>query len=206
MAEGVRWRGGARLAPAGACLAALAALWGCASHEPKVTEADLTRLLTLLPGRYDNQAQAQSDARNGVHPAHVAILLVITHVFTPRLGHYVYYAQETAADDARRVLSQKMYSFQLDEKRGIVETLYEFVDPVRWRDGYQSKDLFTAVQSEDVQPEGCQLLWKKKGDGFLAAHDQKICPDSGGAAAAPQMELVAGALTVGDYKFVRKGR
>lgn len=185
--------------------AAALALPGCAS-QPKATEADLTLMLTMLPGRYDNGAQAEADARSGTHPAHEAVALVIIHVYTPRLGHYVYYAQESAADDPRRVLSQKMYSFQLDEKRGIVETLYEFVDPVRWRDGYQSKDLFTAVQSEDVQPEGCQLIWKKKGDGFTAAHDSKICPDSGAAAAAPQMELIAGALTVGDYKFLRKGR
>ena len=59
---------------------------------------------------------------------------------------------------------------------------------------------------EDVQPEGCKLIWKKKGDGFAAAHDPKACPDSAAAPAAPQMELSAGALTVGDYKFVRKGR
>jgi hypothetical protein len=187
-----------------ACGAALA-LPGCASHPPKLTEADLTLMLTMLPGRYDNSAQAELDVRNGVHPAHVAVALVIIHVYTPRLGHYVYYAHESAADDPRRVLSQKMWSFELDEKRGIVETLYELVDPVRWRDGLQSKDLFTAVTMEDVQPEGCQLLWKKKGDGFVAAHNQKVCPDKG-AAAAPQMELVAGALTVGDYKFDRKGR
>ena len=201
MAEGRERSCGASLAAAAAtCLAVLA---GCASHEPKVTEADLTRLLTLLPGHYDNQAQAESDAHNGVHPAHVAVLLVVTHVFTPRLGHYVYYAQETAADDSRRVLSQKMWSFQLDEKRGIVETLYEFVEPVRWRDG--PKDLFTGVQLEDVQAEGCQLLWKSKDDGGWAArHDPKICPDPGGAAALPQVELTPGALDIGDYKF-RKG-
>lgn len=187
------------------CCVALAAA-GCAGAPP-ATEAELTLMLTMLPGHYDNRAQAEADARSGAHPAHEAVALVIIHVYTPRLGHYVYYAQEAAADDPRRVLSQKMYSFELDEKRGIVETLYEFVDPVRWRDGYQSKDLFTAVQIEDVQPEGCQLLWKKKGDGFGAAHDQKICPDRGGdAAAAPQMQLVAGELTVGDFKFVRKGR
>lgn len=205
MAERVGAAGGMLAVAAALGLAAALALPGCAS-QPKATEADLTLMLTMLPGRYDNGAQAEADARNGTHPAHEAVALVIIHVYTPRLGHYVYYAQESAADDPRRVLSQKMYSFQLDEKRGIVETMYEFVDPVRWRDGYQSKDLFTAVQSEDVQPEGCQLLWKKKGDGFLAAHDQKICPDRGGAAAALQMELIAGALTVGDYKFVRKGR
>ncbi|HLY51780.1 MAG TPA: CpcT/CpeT family chromophore lyase [Steroidobacteraceae bacterium] len=199
-------RRGARRAAAAACLvgfAALAGLAGCASHEPRLTEADLTRLLTLLPGHYDNQAQAESDARSGIHPAHVAILLVITHVFTPRLGHYVYYAQETAADDPRRVLSQKMYSFQLDETRGIVETLYEFVEPVRWRDG--SKELFTGVQLEDVQAEGCQLLWKPRDAGWVASHDPKICPDAGGAAAAPQVELGVGTLNIGDYRF-RKGR
>jgi hypothetical protein len=202
MAEGVRARG-ARIATL-ACGAAL--MLGACASQPKFSEADLTLMLTMLPGRYDNAAQAEADARSGMHPAHEAVALVIIHVYTPRLGHYVYYAQESAADDPRRVLSQKMYSFQLDEKRGPVETLYEFVDPVRWRDGYQSKDLFTAVTSEDVQAEGCQLLWKKQGDGFAGAHDPKICPDGGAPGASPQMELVKGALTVGDYKFVRKGR
>jgi len=201
MAEGAG--SGARTLAALACGAALA-VSGCA-NAPKATEADLTLMLTMLPGSYDNGAQAEADARSGMHPAHEAVALVIIHVYTPRLGHYVYYAQESAADDPRRVLSQKMYSFQLDEKRGIAQTTYEFVDPVRWRDGLQSKDLFTAVTSEDVQAEGCQLLWKKQGDGFAGAHDPKICPDGGAPGASPQMELVKGALTVGDYKF-RKGR
>lgn len=203
MAEGAR--GGTRWLAALACAAALGAV-GCASGPPRATEADLTLMLTMLPGRYDNGAQAQADARAGVHPAHEAVALLIIHVYTPRLGHYVYYAQESAANDPRRVLSAKMYSFQLDEKRGIVETLYEFVEPGRWRDGAQNKDLFTAVQMEDVQPELCQLFWTKKGDSFVAAHDPKACPDGGGAAAAPLMELTVGALSAGDYKFVRKGR
>ena len=201
MAEGTR-----AAASLSAALACAAALCGCASGPPLATEADLTLMLTLLPGRYDNGAQAEADLRTGTHPAHEAVALLILHVYTPRLGHYVYYAQESAADDPRRILGQKMYSFQLDEKRGIVETLYEFVEPGRWRDGAQSKELFTAVQTDDVQPELCQLIWKKQGDGFVGAHDQKACPDSGGAGAVPQVELSAGALKAGDYKFVRKGR
>jgi hypothetical protein len=195
---------------AGLCAAlgcgVLLALGGCAAGDkPKEKESDLLVMLTMLPGRYDNSAQADLDARNNVHPAHESVVLVIIHVYTPRLGKYVYYVQESAADDPRRILSQKMYGFQLDDRRGIVATLYEFNEPGRWRDGYLNKDLFTSVQMEDVQPEGCALIWKKKGDGFVAAHDPKVCPDSGGAAAAPQMELSAGALSVGDYKF-RKGR
>jgi hypothetical protein len=201
MAE--RARAAARLIAALGGAAALA-LAGCAST-PQATEADLTLMLTLLPGHYDNGAQSELDAKSGTRPAHEALALVIFHVYTPRLGHYVYYAQESPAGDPGRIRSARMYSFQLDEKRGIVETLYEFVEPGRWRDGSQSKELFTAVQMEDVQPELCQLIWKKKGDAFVAAHEQRVCPDSGGAA-APLMELAAGTLTVGDYKFVRKGR
>jgi hypothetical protein len=198
----------ARLAAVWAALGCgvLLALGGCAGgSKPKETESDLLLMLTMLPGRYDNTVQAELDARNNTHPAHESVILIITHVFTPRLGKYVYYAQESAADDPRRILGQKMYSFQLDDRRGIVQTLYEFNEPGRWRDGYSGKDLFTSVQMEDVQPEGCTLLWKKKGDGFLATHDPKVCPDSAAATAAPQMELSAGALAVGDYKF-RKGR
>jgi hypothetical protein len=177
-------------------------LIGC-TDQTKVHQGELTSLLAILPGHYDNTAQAEADVRGGVHPAHEAVALTITHVYTPRLGHYVYYAQETAADNPNRVLSEKMYGFQVDEKRGIVETIYEFVEPLRWRNGQQNKDLFTSVTIEDVQPEGCQLLWKRKDERFVATHDAKICPDAPGA--APVAELSAGMLNIGDYKF-RKGR
>jgi hypothetical protein len=181
-------------------VAALAA-GGC-SDQGKVHEAELTQLLTLLPGRYDNGAQVEADARAGA-PAHEQVALVIAHVYTPRLGHHLYYAQEMAADNPLRVLSQKMYGFELDEKRGIVETVFEFAEPVRWRDGQLHPELFTSVVLEDVHAEGCQLLWKKLDATFVARHDPKACPDPGGAAAPPQATLAPGVLSVGDYKFRR---
>ena len=159
----------------------------------------MTQLLAVLPGSYDNNAQAELEAHSSARPPHLAVALTITHVYAPRLGHYVYYAQETAADDPRRVLSQKMYSFQFDEKRGIVETLHQLVEPLRWRNGQHNKELFTSLVTEDVQPEGCQLLWTKKDAGFVATHDPKVCPDAPGA--APQAELGGGVLSIGDYKF-----
>lgn len=180
---------------------ALAALGGCKQDQSKVNEGELTQLLALLPGEYDNRAQAELEARNGVRPAHDAVTLVVTRVFTPRLGHHIYYAQEIAADDPRRVLSQQMYSFEVDDKRGIVETMYEFVEPVRWRDGQQNKDLFTSVVTEDVQAEGCVLLWKRDGARFVATHDPKVCPDPAGSAAVTRAEFSLGSLTIGDYKF-----
>lgn len=191
------------IAVRGAALALALLLLPACTDQTKVHESELSELLVVLPGHYDNTAQVEADAHKHTSPPHDAVALTITHVFTPRLGHHVYYAQESAADDPRRVFSQKMYSFAVDEKRGIVETLFEFVEPVRWRDGQQNKDIFTVVTTDDVQPEGCQLLWKKKDDGFVATHDPKACPDAGGGAVVPQAEFTGGVLTVGEYKFRR---
>ncbi len=197
MAEFVR-----RSFPGGVLLLAALPLSGC-TDQTKVHETELSELLVVLPGRYDNTAQVEADTRDRVSAPHDAVALTIAHVFTPRLGHHVYYAQESAADDPRRVFSQKMYSFEVDEKRGIVETLFEFVDPVRWRDGLQNKDMFTSVVTDDVQPEACQLLWKKKDSGFVAMHDPKACPDAAGGTVVPQAEFNGGVLTIGGYKFQR---
>jgi len=191
------------IAVRGAALALAMLLLPACTDQTKVHETELSELLVVLPGTYDNTAQVEADARNHASAPHDAVALTITHVFTPRLGHHVYYAQESAADDPRRVFSQKMYSFTVDEKRGIVETLYEFVEPLRWRDGQHNKDLFTSLVTDDVQPEACQLLWKKKDDGFVATHDPKACPDAGGGAVVPQAEFTGGVLTVGEYKFRR---
>ena len=188
--------------PGAGILALLVVLLAC-TDQTKVHESELTELLAVLPGHYDNTAQVEADARNHLNPPHDAVALTITRVYTPRLGHHVYYAQESAADDPRRVFSEKMYSFTVDEKRGIVETMYEFAEPLRWRVGQQNKDLFTSVTTDDVQPEGCQLLWKKKDAGFVATHDPKVCPDASGSAVVPQAEFSAGVLTIGEYKFRR---
>jgi hypothetical protein len=189
------------LAVTAGCAAAAALLGACAHSASKPTESEMLGLLALLPGRYDNSAQVELDTRTGTRPVPDAIELVITRVLTPRLGHHVYYAQEMAADNPLRVFSQKMYSFQFDAKRGTVETVYEFVDPRRWRDGQQNPDLFTSVETEDVQAEGCPILWKKTPAGFVGNHDGKICP----ASPATRIELGVGTLTIGEYKL-RKSR
>ena len=199
-----RARRGHRLRSPLVTLAAVLSLNAC-TDQAKVHEDEMTGLLALLPGRYANGAQVEEDVRTGARPVHDNVALVVAHVYSPRLGHHIFYAQEMAADDPRRVLSQKMYGFDVDEKRGIVETVYELVDPLRWRDGQLHAEMFTAMVPEDVQAEGCQLLWKKTPDGFIANHDPKVCPDPVAAGAPPQAALKIGALTIGDYKF-RKAR
>ncbi len=200
MAEGAPGAFAAASAMAAATAIAALGLLGACADQTKLRESELTQLLGWLPGRYDNTAQADSDTQRGVQPPHDRIALIIVKVYTPRLGHHVFYVQEMAADDPRRVMSERLFSFEV-EKRGILESVYTFAEPLRWRDGQRNIELFTSVVTEDVQGEGCQLLWKKSGERFIATHDPGVCPDAPGA--APQAELAAGVLSSGDYKFRR---
>jgi len=149
---------------------------GCSGmREERQREEDFGELLGWFPGHYDNKEQAAQDEKAGVHPAHAPIALIIVPVQTPRLGHHVFFAEETAADDPKRVMSERMFSFDIDEKRGIIGIMYDFVDARRWRDGQMNPDVFTVVMSEDVVPAGCEFIWKRSGDGYVASYDPKHC-------------------------------
>lgn len=179
--------------------AGLALLCGCAD-QAKQRESELTQLLAWLPGNYEGVAAA--DARRTSGAAGQRIALVIVKVYTPRLGHHVLYAQESAADDARRVMSERMLSFAVDEKRGIVETVYTFAEPLRWRDGQEHPELFTGVVVEDVlSVPGCELLWSKAGERFTASRDPGRCREA--TPGEPAAELTADSLEVAGYRFRR---
>jgi len=197
----------AATAMAAATALAILGLLGACADESKLRESELTQLLGWLPGRYDNTAQADSDPQRGVQPPHDRIALIIVKVYTPRLGHHVFYAQEMAADDPRRVMSERLFSFKVDEKRGILETVYTFAEPLRWRDGQEHPELFTGVVVEDVQSApGCELAWKKTGEQFTASYDPKLCHNTGGAAPGESVaEFTADSLLLAGYRF-RKTR
>lgn len=200
-------RGAAPLAALGLIAAAASALGlvgGCASQE-KLRNQELTELLGWLPGRYESGVQADSSARRSLEPPPERIALIIAKVSTPRLGRHVLFAQETAADDPRRVMSERMWSFRVDDRRGILETVYAFKDPLRWRDGQEHLEVFTGVVAEDVLTvPGCELAWKKAGEEFTATQDQLLCRDAGGNAVR-SAELTPDTLVLGEYRF-RKTR
>jgi hypothetical protein len=191
-----------------ALAAALGALclWACAD-EARKRESELTQLLEWLPGSYESSGQGAAGPGSQVLRGPQRIALVIVRVYTPRLGRHVLYAQESAADDPRRVMSERLFAFGVDEKRGIVENVYTFAEPLRWRNGHEHPELFTSVVAEDVRTvPGCDLVWTKAGEQFSAVQDPKQCHDAAAAAGeAPAAELTADTLLLGGYRF-RKAR
>ncbi len=191
-----------RRGAASVLLALLLAAGGCAD-QGKQREAELTDLLSWLQGSYDNRAQVESEARQSGHAPHERIALLIIPVYVPRLGKHVLYAQESAADDPRRVMSERLFSFDIDEKRGIVGLVFDFVEPRRWRDGQNNPEIFTSVVTQDVSPSGCELLWHRAGQQFVGNVDPQRCRVPPGGPAGNAAELGPDYLNVAGFQFRR---
>jgi hypothetical protein len=153
-------------------LAALAMPWLVACNTTSVRgEKALNELVAVLPGSYDNIAQA----RNA--PDHSSLRLMIVPVQAPLVGDNVFYMQEMAGDDPRRVLSQRLYL--LDAVPGsemVVMAQSDFTEPSRWRDGQLNRDLFRSLIATDLRPRaGCDMMWKKSDTGYSATNNAQTC-------------------------------
>jgi len=152
------------MAPRKRQFVALLLLAGCAS-QPRGEETFMPELSAMLAGSYDNLAQSRAD------PSHVGLRLVVAPVQAALFGKNVYYVQEMAADDPRRVLSQKLYILSAveGEQRAVLAQA-DFAEPARWRDGHLKRDLFKSLLPADVRPRvGCDQLVVRAAAGFKAS-------------------------------------
>jgi hypothetical protein len=128
-------------------------LTACAS-QPKRADLFIAELASMLPGSYDNLAQSRQGG------GHVALKLVIAPVQVPLVGEHVYYVQEMAADDERRVLAQRLYVLRpIEGSERAVLSQADFAETARWRDGHRNRDLFKSMLPHDLRPRaGCDLI------------------------------------------------
>jgi CpeT/CpcT family (DUF1001) len=165
--------------------------------KPKKEEVFLAQVAAMLSGSYDNIAQARGDA------GHPGVRLMIVPVKAPLVGDTVFYVQEMAADDLRRVFSQKLWVLNAVPKREqAVLTQLDLKEPVRWRDGQNNRDLFRSMLMQDLLARpGCDLLWQRDGEGFKAALQANACRTSSRATGETlksdlRMQLTADGLNV----------
>lgn len=201
---------------------ALALLATSCASGPKPDQVFLGQLLGHLGGSYDNLAQSRAS------PDHAPLKLMIVPVDAPLVGKHVFYVQETAADDARRVLAQHMYIVDsVPDQELAVLMQADLAEPLRWRDGQLNRDLFRSMLAEDLRPRsGCDLLFRREGNGFSAGTsgncrasardsgealrvEQRVTLDGDGIAVFEQQRDAAGKLVHGDepdpwYRFARR--
>ena len=146
-------------------------LAACETPEKK-GEQVVQELVALLPGSYDNLAQSRLPGGE-----HAPLKLMIAPVDAPLVADHVFYVQETAADDARRVLAQRLYVVNASaDPQSPVLAQFDFTEATRWRDGHLKRDLFRAMLPQDLRLRaGCELLFTRSDGGFKASNDPKQC-------------------------------
>lgn len=181
---GTRGRPGHALAVLALALAALA-LQGCAAGQAsRGADAQFTQLQKLLPGHYDNEAQVSTDARTGVAGAHAPVDLLILPANAALIGKATYYVRESAPDDPRRVLSQRIWVFgravDVHTKKPYIEQrIYLLKEPQRWLDVVEDPELLQSLLPADIQQlAGCELIWSKSGTDFEAHRQSQACRPS----------------------------
>ena len=143
-------------------LCILATLAACTSQE-QLRKAELADLSVVLPGVYSNPTQQ----------------LVILNVFSPMLEKNVLYLRETAADDPRRVFSERIWILEVGSTGHIVATVYAFEEPDHWRGGADNPEIFRPLMLKDLRPfPGCELIWVKSPQGYSATAASPRCPHS----------------------------
>jgi hypothetical protein len=188
-------------------LVSCALLASCAT-EMKKAETDLAEIEAWLPGRYDNSEQVRA-----ARTAHAGSSVTIVPIYIPTFGDHVFYLHESAMNDPRRVMTQRLLSFQAT-KGGVLETLYTLNEPGRWREGAANPKMFTGMMFNDALPmKGCDLLWKKDKSGtkFEAANPAGSCraavPALGGSVRLEMRgELTADTLALAELAYNANGQ
>ena len=96
--------------------------------------------------------------------------------------------------------------------RGIVQTLWAFAEPARWRDAHRDTDLFKSLMPQDFTlMTGCDLLWKKTASGFEGANNSDSCRVTSAAAEGTvrmdlRAELSRDELALSDQTYDLSGK
>jgi hypothetical protein len=167
-----------------ACLAA----GGCAS-KLKDSQARVAQIADLLPGHYTNAAQAQADVKAGSE-RHEPKSIDIVRLSLPLLSSYAFYAQENSLEEMGQILSQRLFTFEAVDDGSVVQRIYTFTQPARWRNGQNNPSVFTGVMFKDTSVlSGCDLLWKKEGEKLVGTNSRETCRVSSASVGSLRTEM-----------------
>jgi hypothetical protein len=176
------------------------------ASDNKKDEADFVALLKILPGDYDNLAQTESEEGG----KHAAVVLSIKPLNVQTVGKLVMYVRETAADDPRRLLAQRIWTLERDKQHHFVQRVYMFKEPQRWIHAGDDPLLMQSLLPDDIsQLVGCEVLWTKTDTAFVGAIRSQGCraaSSAGGVLIETGAELNGDDLTMNEQQPGPGGR
>ena len=136
-------------------------------------QKDFAAFLDMLPGRYSNDAQHQSELASKPAEPHGQLASEFSMVnngnILSLLGPYVVEQRLHENGDMSKVYRHVLMTFTIDEaKSAIVQTA--------WQIRPAGKDLTTITQADlTALPDGCDTLWNRTDDGFEGIMAKGTC-------------------------------
>jgi hypothetical protein len=124
------------------CAVLLVLVLAACGSTPEAADARLGEAVQRLPGVYERQGGEE------------ARVLAIVPIFVASLTGYRFYVQEMDAQDSRRVISQRVLSFDAAKGGKVIQTNWSLADPTRWRTGPTNPELFKSMVQADLRPAG----------------------------------------------------
>lgn len=170
-------------------LALATTLTGAAAAATPVAQltADRDLLVATLAGEFDNWAQVEGAAADAGSPAPDHVHAAFAAVGLEEMAGPLMYGQMAGGGPGGEVFRQRLYTFDVDPLvDGIVMTISRFQDEALVLDAHRHPERMLGVFVEDLAPiPGCDILWRREGDGFLGVSSGEPCLVVGG----PQGEV-----------------
>jgi len=187
-----------------ACLAALCVLVtpvASGAQSARRAAQGMAELQSLLAGSFE----ATGDA------ARVPVQRVILPIRAGFIGDVVFHVQESVYGDARRILTQQLWLLEALPGSALwVTSPIVFNEPLRWRDGARSPEVFRSILPQDVKAlAGCEVAWRKVTGGFDGATDPARCRltvDGAAVHVAQRYELRATGFTLQEQRIDDAGQ
>ena len=152
-----------------------------ASAQSDVTDlnASLKKILTWLPGEYDNHIQVYQEAVNHIPEKlrHRQTHHIFSRVYVAYLPGDLIYAQQSQHYDKSDIYRQRIYSFDIDqEEQAIRLTIYTPKEPSQLTDCHKHPEKLLTLSSEDfILKPGCEVFWKWEGNQFNGYLKDNAC-------------------------------
>lgn len=144
-----------------------------------VLDRDFAQLLTWFDGDFDNAEQVLFADELGYAKDAVPQRIHSTFkpVRLPAFGDHVFYVQQYADNDPKRIYRQRIYSFSIDKAEGAIRLdIYTPKNAAALVDAHLDQTKLAALTKADVEARpGCEVFWRRNANQFTGYMKPGAC-------------------------------
>ena len=139
------------------------------SLESIVAAKDFELMKSYMSGTFDSEMQAEEDT------SYYNISLEMHPVWEDQEGTWLY-VEQALSSKKDKPYRQRLYKLEMPNDSTFVSYIYTLPEPEKFVGKWDDDELFSDLTPEMIEiREGCEVVMKKRGDGFAGQTGEKTC-------------------------------